>query len=174
MNGFTEVIADDINVPDLEFHVNRLWTGLNQPLQISLTTTTGDPCDWTSGNGYKPNPELFNKINPSLKDTYIEQLINRYPEYSRWRVMVMKPKTTLTVHKDCSVGKNYRIHIPVVSNEHSWMVFYQHKPCEGTQEVQHYHLEPGFVYVCNTTGFHTAVNYHHTSTRIHIIGERNE
>ena len=73
----------------------------------------------------------------------------------RTRLMASKPKTCLTIHADMSK----RIHIPLMSNPECLMVI----------EDRAYYLEPGKVYLTNTTLRHTALNGSQTN-RLHIVG----
>jgi len=172
-----ENLVEKMDTPDnfglLKEEVLDLYNRLDRPPQITLTTINGNKDDWYSGNGYHSNPERFCKINESLKGSYIESLINKYTDYGRWRIMALEPKTTLTVHKDGWGSVNNRIHVPIISNPNSWLVFYEHELVRGSQRVEHFNLKPGIIYRCNTTNYHTAVNYDHNETRIHIIGEKN-
>ena len=73
----------------------------------------------------------------------------------RTRIMKSMPKTCLSMHHDLSK----RIHIPVITNKECFMVI----------EGKTYYLEPGNVYLTNTTLQHTAVNAS-KNFRIHIVG----
>lgn len=145
------------------------------PTQLSLTSVTGED-DWTCSTGRisecKFNERLYRTVNKSLRGTYIEECINRYPEYYRWRVMFLAPMSTYSIHRDSlSDGmNNYRLHIPVRTNKDSFLCFYDDKPQSGeTLDVRYEHLETGNSYRVNTTGLHTAIN-HGYEMRIHIVG----
>lgn len=142
--------------------------------QFAITSKLGDN-NFTEGAGTHPSPELFNRINTYFQDSIVNDLVSDFPDYSRWRILCMPPRRTYSVHKD-GVRKgqrNLRLHIPVVTNPDAFLMFYEYKPLgNGAQRVEHQHLEVGEIYEVNTTGFHTAVNYHPTAERIHIVAER--
>lgn len=178
---YVEKLSDQIDIDllceevlDIMKRVNDLYPngGLHGHTQIVLTTKTGDPEDWFDGVGYHGAPHLFCNINSSLHDSYIEKLIQQYPDYNRWRIMQSNPRTTLSIH--CDGQFNKRIHIPVISNKDAWLAFYEEKPTkDGSINVYHANLKPGSVYKVNTSGWHTAVNYAGNECRIHIIAEKN-
>jgi len=169
---YVKVVCAVNNFNDLTREVGDLIDLLPNQSQISLTTQNGNADDWISGNGYNSNPENFKVVNSNLKGSTIHQLISQFPEFSRWRIMQSKPKTTLSVHHDGLY--NLRVHIPVITNKDAWLVFYESKLKNGYQKVYHAHLPCGYAYFVKTNNFHTAVNYSNTDSRYHIIGEKNE
>lgn len=179
--GLVETIDKDIDYKSIWDEVyNILLTKpqLKDLDQISLTSVSGDD-DWTCSVGRIANldhPERFySTINKSLAFTKLEELLNRYPEYYRWRLMRLEPKRTYSVHKD---GKdnadNIRMHIPLQTNDAAFLCFYVSVPLnQQYSRVKHEHLELGNSYTVNTTGFHTAVNYGDLP-RYHIVGVKYE
>jgi hypothetical protein len=143
--------------------------------QFCITSLRGDD-DFLVGSGNTTEPpESFCKLNPTFKNTVISDLVHKFPEYTRWRILCLKPKQTYSIHHDSSKPgfQNIRIHIPVVSNPESFLCFYEHKlQGNGAQRMEHHNLNVGEIYKVNTTGYHTAVNYNHTQMRIHIVAER--
>lgn len=152
---------------------------LSNAQQVSLTSISGDD-DWTCSVGkiHKlDKPERFySTLNKSLKNTYIEKCIQRYPEYYRWRLLRLVPRETYTVHADsiAETKKNYRLHIPVITNDQAYLAFCTAQPAHKTNIMFYYeHLAAGNSYIVNTTNYHTAVNYG-KETRYHIVGVRYE
>ena len=99
----------------------------------------------------------FNKIVPELVGTYLgdllAQLIEQF-DIGRTRLMLLKPKTCLTWHKDST----YRMHIPIITNEGCIMVW---DNCTV-------HMPEGSLYWVNTTFPHTAFNGTFKD-RIHLV-----
>jgi len=179
--GLVETIDKDIDsskIWDEVYNLLLVKDRLKNLDQISLTSVSGDD-DWTCSVGRIANldhPERFySTINKSLAFTKLEELLNRYPEYYRWRLMRLEPKRTYSVHKD---GKdnadNIRMHIPLQTNDAAFLCFYVSVPLnQQYSRVKHEHLELGNSYTVNTTGFHTAVNYGDLP-RYHIVGVKYE
>lgn len=146
--------------------------------QISLTSIDGND-DWLCSVGRLNElqyPErYYSTLNKTLVGTELEKLLSRYPEYYRWRLMRLEPKRTYSVHRDGNdKADNIRMHIPLQTNEGSFLCFYVTVPLNKEfSMVKHEHLELGNSYEVNTSGFHTAVNYGHTN-RYHIVGVKYE
>lgn len=133
---------------------------LNSNNQISLQTLENKVDDWYCSAGSllkleNTNEKEYNQIQPSLKGTLIEQLINKYGGY-RTRIMVSRPKSCYSVHFD----ESFRIHIPIVTNEQSWMVWPFVSKC--------FHLDEGNIYWTNTRNYHTVFNGS-LEDRIHLV-----
>lgn len=144
--------------------------------QISLTSVDGDD-DWTSGNGGCLDGSIYRTINQSIQNYYIAELINRYPGYYRWRILRMHPRSSYSIHRDggwaSDSHKNFRIHIPVITDTQSLMLFYPKNIFETDRcQLEAYRMKVGNTYITNTTGYHSAIN-HSNQTRIHIVGEKN-
>jgi len=86
---------------------------------------------------------------------YINQFINEN-QMTHTRVMKLLPRTCYSYHKDWTK----RIHIPVTTNEHCWVVV--------NKEMSHLPAN-GSYFVVDTTQMHTAVNAS-SEERIHILG----
>jgi hypothetical protein len=129
--------------------------------QIMCQTNQPGVEDWYTGVGRveslenKHEDDYFH-IQPSLKGSLIEKYILKYNGF-RTRIMSMPPKSVYTVHAD----NTPRIHIPIVTNEHCWMVWPFEQEC--------HHLNESFSYLTDTKKIHTAFNGSLTSHRIHIV-----
>jgi len=94
-------------------------------------------------------------LNPSIEDSELGKIIKKYNGY-RARIMLMPPRRCYSVHRDIGV----RMHIPIVTNDQSWMVWPFDSHCVR--------LKPGFLYVTDTTKNHTFINGG-TTDRIHVV-----
>ena len=157
----------------LAMTVKDFRTEFPDQTQFAITSKLGDN-NFTEGAGSHPSPELFNRINTYFQDSIVNELVSDFPDYYRWRILCMPPRKTYSVHRDGDVkNQNQRLHIPVISNPDAFLMFYEYKPLgNGAQRVEHHNLKVGEIYEVDTTGFHTAVNYHPTAERIHIVAER--
>ena len=142
--------------------------------QFCITSKLGDN-NFFEGAGVEGEPDLYVNLNPYFEETTLKKFTSEFPEYVRWRILCVQPRRTYSIHHDgWRPGfKNKRLHIPVVSNPHAFLVFYERNLVgNGAQRIEHHNLKVGEVYEVDTTGFHTAVNYHPTQERIHIVAER--
>ncbi len=98
-------------------------------------------------------PETYFKYSLFNLPT-INRIMEKYG-MKRTRIMKSNPKTCLSMHQDLTK----RIHIPLISNDKCFMAI----------EDRNYYLEPGKIYLTNTTLRHTAVNASDTY-RVHIVG----
>lgn len=170
----------NINSQRLEDDILKILldNNLQSNPQVSITSITGND-DWFCSVGKIHNlksPErYFSTLNKSFAGTYVQELLEQYPEYYRWRLMKLEPRHTYTIHQDSVADKtNLRLHIPVVTNPGAYLCFFNEIPSSGKDlNVRYEHLEAGNSYVVNTTGLHTAVNYG-TQARYHIVGVRYE
>lgn len=154
-----EVIKDfkELRAEVLEIFKNH---GIDQN-QIILQTNKEGTEDWFSGIGRVEDLEGkieddYVHVQPSLKGSLIEKYILKYNGF-RTRIMNLPPKVVYTVHADATK----RVHIPIVSNKHSWMIWPHHDYC-----IQ---LKEGFSYETDTTLIHTAFNGSPMSHRMHIV-----
>jgi hypothetical protein len=176
---FVELINSDIDAVALHNDLSKLLADhdLYYQNQISITSVMGDD-DWTCSigrNNLKFKERYYSTINKSLENTYMHSIIERYPQYYRWRVLKLLPKTTYSVHDDFNgVDDNLRLHVPITTNQDSFLCFFAGMPSSGSEvKVAYEHLELGKSYEVNTTGLHTAVNYG-TTDRYHLVGIRYE
>lgn len=160
--------------------------------QLSLSTNDASIDNW---EGYIPRitfcddveKEGYNKICPSVikHAPHITEFIQRFPKYYGWRILVLDPKTLYSLHCDGTLSKNVRIHLPVVSNPQSLLLFFDRRleffaskiglgteflPDDG--KATYHKLYVGNSYMVNTNGVHTAINGNISETRIHIVGEK--
>ncbi len=75
----------------------------------------------------------------------------------RTRVMILKPKTCLSLHADPAK----RIHIPIDTNENCFLMIDQYA---------HHLFADGSAYICDTTKPHTSINASLGTNRTHIVG----
>jgi hypothetical protein len=153
---------EDIN----NFHilVNEIQTlieevGLSNN-QIICQQLTPNSVDWTTGIGRiaeldHQDEHLYKFVNENLKGSKLEELILKYDGF-RTRIMIMPPKQCYSVHSDPTP----RIHIPIVTNSQSWMIWPYLKVCEQ--------MRPGKVYWADTSKHHSFFNGGDTA-RIHIV-----
>ena len=128
--------------------------------QIILQGLESDPDNWTVGIGSleeleEKEEKKYCKINSKLKDTYLEKLILQHEAY-RSRIMIMPPRQCYSIHADPSK----RIHVPIITNDHCWMVWPKSNAC--------YQLITKRVYLTDTTQPHTFINGG-LENRIHLV-----
>lgn len=106
--------------------------------QLAVQTNDPGQTDWKVGVGKsvaKP-PEWehqFCHIQPDLKGSVIEEYLDwlNVPVY-RTRIMLTRPKTSYSIHKDYSP----RLHLPLITNSQCYFVFkdparFIHMPADG-------------------------------------------
>lgn len=172
------LIHNDIKIERLRAEVYELLDKhqVNNNKQLSLSSSNGDD-NWYDGVGHpKGKPYLFNKLNNSLKGTYIGELVSRYEKYYRWRLLILPPVDCYSIHQDVGDDRNlkyhYRLHIPVVTNVESLVLFFNHEMVNNSKGYAEYHnLLPGNSYLFNAGNFHTAINGNRNQTRIHLVGQ---
>lgn len=178
---FVKTIDTDILSSRLKAEVYQLLNEhqLLEKTQVSLTSINGDN-NWDESTGklhsLSHEEKSYSKLNVALTDTYIAELLARYPEYYRWRLLRINPRSCYSIHTDKLSGNtmNVRLHIPVVTNDNAFLCFFSQRPVgSSTQMVRYEHLSEGKSYRVNTTGFHTAVN-HGLEPRYHIVGVKYE
>lgn len=181
MSNHVQTVDNDIDAEQLAKEILDLYTSNNfgAAQQISLQSVTGNN-DWFCSVGRikecKFPERYYNKINNALEGSYIEQCINRYPQYYRWRCLLLESRQTYSIHSDAIHPNkdNFRLHIPVVTNPESFLCFYNEYPVSGKDNLVRYeHLECGKSYRVNTTGLHAAVN-HGKDLRVHLVGVKYE
>lgn len=136
----------------------------DQTLQLALQTNNPEVTDWYTSCGrifrigYILNEKEYMYIQPDLKGSYIEKWLNSLPSpVFRARLMLVKPKTCYSIHKDPLP----RIHIPVVTDPNCLMYFPEQKIME--------HLPAnGSSYFVNTKEKHTFINCSDID-RIHLV-----
>jgi len=165
------VLDVDLDHALLQQECVQLLERLGNPTQVCLQTATGED-DWLSGTGRCDTPKMYNIINPSLANSYIEQVLDLFPEYYRWRLLTLESRRIYSVHSDLRPHstQNLRLHIPISTSPHAHMQFWEKYPHDGVHTVRVQHLAAGAVYTVDTSGLHTAVNTGH-QPRIHLVGE---
>jgi hypothetical protein len=128
--------------------------------QIICQGLDPDTTDWDTGVGRIEELEIAEEkkychVHPYLKGSILETIINEYGAY-RTRIMIMDPKKCYSVHADPTP----RLHIPILTNSHAWMVWPHHSKCSQ--------FIPGYVYWTDTSKKHTFLNGGDES-RIHVV-----
>lgn len=118
-----------------------------------------------------------------IHGTYLEQFITSFTDVYRWRISVLPPRTTLSIHKDgspmmatfnnMSAILDWRLHFPITTNNRCFLVNWPDNfmgANETGQEVpiQMAHFKAGSSYLLNTSKTHCATNYS-DKERIHLI-----
>lgn len=176
MSSPVKILEENINADDLWNDINNLlrFNDLWDKDQISLTSLDGDN-DWISSAGKIKDLALkerfYREINKDLIGTSIEKLIKKYKNFYRWRLMKLDPRSNYSIHSD-GVGieeiLNARIHVPVKTNDDCYLGFFD-KNRADLLNAEFYNLKKGNVYLCNTTRYHSAINFSE-GTRWHIVG----
>ena len=158
-----EILEDNIDLKAIREEANSIKVmmglGWKDVDQIGIQSHKPDlnpleECKSSTGRVSKLQyPETYFKYSLFNIPT-INRILEKYG-MRRTRIMASKPKTCLTIHNDLTK----RIHIPVISNERCFMMI--------NDSV--YYLEPGKIYLTNTTLRHTAVNASEAQ-RVHIVG----
>lgn len=163
-----------VDVDRLQSEVSVIRREHGGEIQVCINNK-GTDNDFVSGNGKSDNPQIYKHLNSRFKGTYISELISNFPEYFRWRIMCIKPKSTYSIHADhyfMEKFENIRVHIPVITNPDSYLVFFNNELSQqGTETIEYYNLQAGNIYKANTSRLHTAFNFNESSERIHIVGE---
>jgi len=158
-----EVLEDNIDLKAILEEANSvkvfLDAGWKDIYQVGLQAHKPDlnPSDeWNKSIGRLDRlqyPETYFKYSLFNLPT-INRIMEKYG-MKRTRIMKSNPKTCLSMHQDLTK----RIHIPLITNEKCFMAI----------EDRNYYLEPGKIYLTNTTLRHTAVNASE-NYRVHIVG----
>lgn len=175
-----KLIDTDIDHSLLESEIHQLIDNhqLHDQKQVSLTSIAGND-DWTCTtgklSGIKYNERYYSTLNHSLSGTYIENCINRYSDFYRWRLLKLLPHQVYTIHQDSRYNNelNIRLHIPVITDPAAYLIFFDNIPVWSDKSTTWYNLEAGNSYEVNTTGVHTAANFS-SQPRYHIVGVKYE
>jgi len=158
-----EVLEDNIDLKAILEEANSVkvalakgWKDIDQVGLQAHKPDLNPMEEWKSSIG-KANrlqyPETYFKYS-LFKLPTINRIMEKYG-MKRTRIMKSDPKSCLTIHQDLTK----RIHIPLITNDKCFMAI----------EDRNYYLEPGKIYLTNTTLRHTAVNASE-SLRVHIVG----
>jgi hypothetical protein len=149
------------NFNQLKLEVLELIKELGPNLtQIMCQGSDPENHDWSTGSGrisaLKVKEELdYCYLNPRLKGTELEKLINEYQGF-RTRIITLTGRKCYSVHAD----PGFRIHVPIVTNDQAWMVW----PYNNYSS----RLKIGHSYLTDTTKNHTFLNGS-LEDRIHIV-----
>jgi hypothetical protein len=173
---------------------------------ICLTVPTQDSDDWTDGSAGKTyannqqtrydlktqfdtnanemiDEQLYIHPISQIKGTYLEEFINSFDDVYRWRISILPPRTTLSIHKDGSPMMStfnsngaildWRLHFPITTNNRCFLVnwpenFTTPKEDGETVPLEMAHFKAGSSYLLNTSMTHCATNYSNIE-RIHLI-----
>lgn len=141
---------------DVKVIMNKGWKDIDQVGLQAIKPDMDWKEQWDKSIGRVNSlqyPETYFKY-PLFNIPTINRLMDKYG-IVRTRIMASQPKTNLSFHNDLTK----RVHIPLITNPDCIMII----------EDKIYHLEPGKVYLTNTTLRHTAVNAS-LSNRVHIVG----
>ena len=109
--------------------------------------------------------------------------ISNYKDVYRWRLSILPPRTTLSIHVDGSplmytlqgggAVMDWRLHFPITTNNRCFLVnwpdnFGTPKDEGETVPLEMAHFKAGRSYLLNTSKTHCATNYSATE-RIHLI-----
>jgi hypothetical protein len=147
----------DVLVNEITSLIDEVGITHNQIICQQMTTNNSD---WTTGIGRidqldHRDEHLYKFINKKLKGSKLEELITKYNAF-RTRIMIMPPRQCYSIHADPTP----RLHIPIITNEQSWMVWPYLNACEQ--------MRPGKVYWADTTKHHSFLNGGET-IRVHIV-----
>jgi len=158
-----EVLEDNVDIESINNEISILKQSLGLQLEWDQISLQGHQPNLNPNKYWKASTGKASSID--FPETYYKHLlfnniptINRYIEkygLVRARLMKSKSKTCLSWHRDLSK----RVHIPVKSQAGCFMIIEDNK----------YYLEPGKIYLVNTTKYHTAFNGSPLS-RVHIMG----
>jgi hypothetical protein len=158
-----EVLEDNIDFKSILEEANSVkvalgkgWKDLDQVGLQGHKPNLNPMEEWKSSIGRSNSlqyPETYFKYSLFQLPT-INRIMEKYG-MKRTRIMKSNPKTCLSIHQDLTK----RIHIPLITNDKCFMAI----------EDRNYYLEPGKIYLTNTTLRHTAVNASE-SLRVHIVG----
>lgn len=158
-----EVLEDNIDLKAILEEANSVkvalgkgWKDIDQ-VGLQAHKPNLDPMEeWKSSIGKADRlqyPETYFKYS-LFELPIINRIMEKYG-MKRTRIMKSDAKSCLTIHQDLTK----RIHIPLITNDKCFMAI----------EDRNYYLEPGKIYLTNTTLRHTAVNASE-SLRVHIVG----
>lgn len=151
-----EELVTNFDLVKIKNEVFSLLDKHGNPSQLCLQGKTSNFNDWQLGTGpAKEDENLFKHIHESIIDFELAKIITHFNAV-RSRIMVMNRRSCYSIHRDFSK----RIHIPIKTDDQSWMIWPYENFC--TQ------LKEGKVYLTDTTKMHTFVNGSLMS-RVHLI-----
>jgi hypothetical protein len=150
---------DDFNVlvKEVTDLIDRIGPNSNQIIcqQMSPNETS-----WTNGVGRidqldHQDEHLYNFINKELEGSKLAEIIKKYKAF-RTRIMILPPRQCYSIHADPTP----RLHIPIITNKQSWMIWPHLNICEN--------MRLGKIYWTNTTKHHSFLNGGETA-RVHVV-----
>ena len=153
-----DVIDSDLLWQSVETFIshNLLW----DYNQLSVTSVDGDN-DWTCSAGkiadLKYPQKAYSQCIEWFKDSPVQDVINKYNKFYRWRIMKLDPSKTYSLHKDgvSSTNLNIRLHIPLKTNEWSFTAVQRKKEQPELLNMK----ADGSVYFVNQGYTHSAWNF---------------
>jgi hypothetical protein len=139
------------------------WVENSKGRQAGLQYATEEEENlWAAGTGSltglkDPEPQ-FKNLNPLLRGTIFEQIIQEY-RLVRTRFMWINPMSCYSIHRDMSP----RVHVPIITNPECYFLFKQ------GSDTHMEHLSAGTVYWTDTRIPHTFLNCSY-EPRLHLIG----
>jgi len=120
----------------------------------------GSLYDLTTGAPLGEESDFF-EFNAKLNGWYIHEVYktikSEFPELGRVRLMGLRPKSCLSVHRDTG----FRLHVPIVSGKQCFMIYQDsglvHMPADG------------HAYLADTIKPHSAMNGHADFRRVHMV-----
>ena len=106
--------------------------------QLAVQTDDDSVTDWSRGIGKSTGKTAqwehgFSKLQPALKNSVVAEYLDwlEIPVY-RTRIMVSRPKSCYSIHRDYSP----RLHLPLITNKQCYFVFkdpaqFIHMPADG-------------------------------------------
>ena len=174
----------------------------------SLTVSTPDSDDWTDGIAGKTfinktrsdlsiglntqlsreqnemlNEKIYTHPISQIKGTYLEEFITSFDNVYRWRISVLPPRTTLSIHVDGqphmsslqggSAVLSMRLHFPIKTNNRCFIVGWP-DGFTGVSDsgeditLKMANFKAGGSYLLDTSKIHCATNYS-SEERVHLI-----
>jgi len=150
----------------------------NQHSSINLVAPRGEQQELSFGCGslydyekkkWIAKEQDFDTIISQFKDTYLASVINDVQLYAkqkynltigRSRLMVLRPKSCLTIHTD--IGATIRFHVPITTNPDCFFVHNLPEPVVSNMP------SVGQLYTFDSSVPHTAINASREN-RIHLV-----
>ena len=136
---------------------------LEQHGQLMITSRPGMQSPLTDDRGWNAStldPTEFKVLNDEFRGTAIETLLEAVPfRFGRVRLMLMRPKSCLSIHAD----RGIRYHYAVTTSPDCYLV-----EINGNQGTFHHIPADGYLYEMDASRYHTAMNTGHCH-RIHIV-----
>ena len=128
--------------------------------QIICQQMSPNETSWTNGIGRidqldHQDEHLYTFINKELAGSKLADLIKKYKAF-RTRIMILPPRQCYSIHADPTP----RLHIPIITNKQSWMIWPHLNICEN--------MRLGKIYWTDTTKHHSFLNGGETA-RVHIV-----